>query len=443
MPVATDHAPEGVLAAAIDSLGELPVLSGTVVQISELADDPESTTAELVTVLEADESFSANLLRFANSAHNARPVRASTIRQAVTFVGRSALKRLALEAGTYRFLEQVPGNGSPSRGQMHIHAVAVASCAVGFAARAGISGDVAHLAGLLHDVGKLVMPIAFGEDVLDEIARGTPSGTARIAAERARTGLDHAFAGEMLARRWGLPHEVADVIAVHHGGTSGCEVPSRDAACVQLANQVVTMVDGSSSDLDLIEAALAALDLTPEALDEVAEVALSAAATSSGILLAERVGQLYELARIDDLTGVLNRRAWLQHVREALGVPGCVLVCDIDHFKVVNDRYGHRTGDLLLSEVARVLDRQGTAGRLGGDEFGLWVAGDLAAGHAAAENILESIRASLSDVPGLDGVGVSIGLAHAEPHELDVMDLVERADAELYRVKETSRRPSP
>jgi diguanylate cyclase (GGDEF)-like protein/putative nucleotidyltransferase with HDIG domain len=440
MSVATDHAPDGVLAAAVDSLGELPVLSGTVLRVCELIDDPESTTAELVNALEADESFSANLLRFANSAHNARPVRASTIRQAVTFVGRSALKRLALEASTYRFLEQVPGNGSPSRGQMHVHAVAVASCASGFAARGGVGADVPHLAGLLHDIGKLVMPIAFGEDAMDRVVRVASMGGARVAAERSQTGLDHAIAGHALALRWGLPAEIADVIAMHHGGPSGKEVPSREAACVQLANQIVGMVTGNSSDLDLIEAALSALGLTAEALDEVAEVALSGAATSTGGPLAERVGQLHELARIDDLTGVLNRRAWLQHVRDALGTPGCVLVCDIDHFKVVNDRYGHRTGDLLLSEVARVLDRQGTAGRLGGDEFGLWVEGDLAAGHAAVESTLDLVKASLADVPGLDGVGVSIGLAVAEPHELDVMDVVERADAELYRVKESSRR---
>ena len=289
---------------------------------------------------------------------------------------------------------------------------------------------------------KLVMPIAFGEEVMDEVARSSPSGAARIAGERRQTGLDHAVAGQVLARRWSLPAEVAAVIAAHHGGPNGDEVPSPEAACVQLANQVVAMLDGRASDTELVSGALTVLGLTPEALDEVAEVALSASATSpAGGPLAERVGQLHELARIDDLTGVLNRRAWLQHVREALGTPGCVLVCDIDHFKVVNDRYGHRTGDLLLAEVARVLGRQGTAGRLGGDEFGLWVVGDPAAGRAAADQSLERLKASLDDIPGLDGVGMSIGIAFADPHELDVMDLVERADAELYRIKEGTRRP--
>ena len=50
-----------------------------------------------------------------------------------------------------------------------------------------------------------------------------------------------------------------------------------------------------------------------------------------------------------------------------------MLICDVDGFKRVNDTHGHRAGDLVLTEVARVLARHGVAGRLGGDEFGVWV----------------------------------------------------------------------
>ena len=78
-------------------------------RIRKLADDPHGTTADLVAVVESDEAFSANLLRYANSAANARPIRARTIRQAITLLGRRALVRIALEAETYRFLERFPG----------------------------------------------------------------------------------------------------------------------------------------------------------------------------------------------------------------------------------------------------------------------------------------------------------------------------------------------
>src|SRR5512144_1674047 len=97
---------------AIEQLAGFPVLDGTVQRIIAVADDPDTTTADLVAVLEADPTFAANLLRYANSAAMARPIRAKTVRQAVMLVGRKALRRLALETATYRFFEKAPGTGS-------------------------------------------------------------------------------------------------------------------------------------------------------------------------------------------------------------------------------------------------------------------------------------------------------------------------------------------
>src|SRR3954463_8482951 len=114
---------------ALRRIGPLPVLGGTVSRIRALADDPHSTTGDLVAVVESDEAFSANLLRYANSAAAARPIRARTIRQAITLTGRRQLVRIALEAETYRFLERFPGGAAVSRGQIHVHAVNVAAYA--------------------------------------------------------------------------------------------------------------------------------------------------------------------------------------------------------------------------------------------------------------------------------------------------------------------------
>ena len=235
---------EARLEGALATIGRLPVLEGTARAVRELADDPHGSTDELVAAIERDEAFAANLLRLANSAALARIVRAQTIRQAVTMVGRRPLARLALEAEIYRFLERAPGQGRVSRGQMHVHAVLVAGCAAGAARRAGASVEVAHLAGLLHDIGKLVMPIAFGEDVLDEIARREPMGTRRSRLERDTLGVDHAYAGALLASRSDASDEIFEAVAWHHGGISGEEAPSREAACVQIANAVAGLLAG-------------------------------------------------------------------------------------------------------------------------------------------------------------------------------------------------------
>src|SRR3954470_3470836 len=87
-------AAEERLVDAIDQLADFPVLDGTVTRIIAIADDPETTTADLVAVLEGDPTFAANLLRYANSAMMARPIPAKTARQAVMLVGRTPLPRL-------------------------------------------------------------------------------------------------------------------------------------------------------------------------------------------------------------------------------------------------------------------------------------------------------------------------------------------------------------
>src|SRR4051812_42598338 len=153
---------------ALRRIGPLPVLGGTVSRIRALAGDPHGTTTDLVKVIESDEAFSANLLRYANSAANARPIRARTIRQAVTLLGRRALVRIALEAETYRFLERFPGGAQQSGGHLHAHGVPPAPYPPTPAEITGAHVDTAHLGGLLHDVGKLLMPAAFGVQPLED-----------------------------------------------------------------------------------------------------------------------------------------------------------------------------------------------------------------------------------------------------------------------------------
>jgi len=439
MPGAAPMRPEieARVADALDRLGPLPVLGGTVAQVRALADDPYSLTDDLVAVIDRDEAFALNLLRFANQAA-VRPIRARSVRQAVTLVGRRALARLALEAATYQFLERVPGSGRASRGQLHVHATAVAACAVSAAERTGTPADVVHLAGLLHDVGKLILPLAFPVEQVEAIALGQPAGVRRAAAERDELGVDHAYAGALLGRHSDVGDDVCDAIALHHGGRSSQESPTREAACVQLGNAIVGMLGGETADDELVHLALRRLELEPSALDELAEQsALVPPARSGARELADRIGRLERLAQTDELTDLANRRHWLALVTEELdaGRPGNVLICDVDRFKAVNDRHGHRAGDLLLAELARVLDRHGVPGRLGGDEFGIWVPGDAAAGRAAAEALLaEAVRS----LPG-DGMSVSVGVAAAEARGGDLTALLEAADRALYRAKAGGR----
>jgi len=159
----------------------------------------------------------------------------------------------------------------------------------------------------------------------------------------------------------------------------------------------------------------------------------------------------HRLAEHDMLTGVLNRRAILARLRTAfLGAreknrPLSVLFLDLDHFKRVNDSYGHRAGDECLRGVIAPIAselRQGDAlGRYGGEEFLVVLPG---ASVANAEGVAERIRQRVEELPILIsgvrvGLTMSIGIAMLDADVKTPDDLIERADAALYLSKTGGR----
>ncbi|MDT7835817.1 GGDEF domain-containing protein [Aquabacterium sp. OR-4] len=163
------------------------------------------------------------------------------------------------------------------------------------------------------------------------------------------------------------------------------------------------------------------------------------------------VGQLRELSQRDALTGLLNRVEWLRQLRaqhrwlSRHGEGYAVLMIDIDHFKQVNDRWGHPAGDAVLVNVAQVLTGSSRAldvlSRLGGEEFAVLLPRTDA---AAAERLAERLRAELAASStrwreqALQ-ITVSIGVALAQDADEAPAQLIERADAALYRAKHGGR----
>ena len=426
---------EAAIRDAIAALGRLPVLDRTVQLVASLAEDPETTNQDLVVALEGDPNLAIDVLRFANSAACARPVRAKTLRQAVALIGRRALAQLVVETAVASFFDRAPGGSGAVRGQHHAHALQVAACSAGLADRLHCDVRLAHLAGLLHDVGKLVLPVAFGEAAMDEVTALAPSGPERVALERDRLGIDHAYVGELLVRDAGLD-ELADAVGAHHGGRYGEWCPSLEAACVQAAEAAVALSAGASADGALLASAMTRLGIDAAGLEAIVLEALPRSDPRGRDELAERVAALERQAAQDDLTGLLSRRAWTARANAALAAgPATVLIVDVDRFKSVNDRHGHATGDLVLTEVARVLARHGQAGRLGGDEFAVLV-GPERPMRLEAEAIVGGVRAAFaSDL----AVTVSVGASCAEEPGGDLAVMLRTADEALYAAKAQGR----
>ncbi|MGO9743016.1 MAG: GGDEF domain-containing protein [Roseiarcus sp.] len=158
--------------------------------------------------------------------------------------------------------------------------------------------------------------------------------------------------------------------------------------------------------------------------------------------------QLERLAGADPLTSLLNRRGFDAAIaRLPLGGAIATLVCDIDHFKRVNDRYGHECGDLalcgvadLVGEIAATWD-SASAVRHGGEEFAIALPG---ASLEQARRIAERLRQSLILRPiegpyGPLDLTMSIGVAAAQNFDSDIAPLLARADFALLRAKREGR----
>lgn len=160
---------------------------------------------------------------------------------------------------------------------------------------------------------------------------------------------------------------------------------------------------------------------------------------------------LEALASTDVLTSIANRRVLMEAGDRAFalsrrtGFALSVLMLDLDHFKAVNDRYGHQAGDDVLRTIAGVasgcLRSTDTLGRWGGEEFLILAPGTADDGALLlAERVLSAIR-DLVITSGDHRIRItaSIGIAALSPVDIDLLSLVERADAALYRAKTEGR----
>jgi diguanylate cyclase (GGDEF)-like protein len=174
-------------------------------------------------------------------------------------------------------------------------------------------------------------------------------------------------------------------------------------------------------------------------------VSFSMAALSSE----QQTRALRMVATRDDLTGLLNRKAFLDMAGELLGDRavtqgvGALILADLDNFKAVNDTHGHAAGDVALQAFAGAcrdtVRSTDLVGRYGGEEFVLLIPG---ASSARAEHIAEEISRRLAQVPTANGLlmpTVSYGVALYDADTTDLEDLIAAADGALYTAKSLGR----
>jgi len=163
--------------------------------------------------------------------------------------------------------------------------------------------------------------------------------------------------------------------------------------------------------------------------------------------LEEQVAHARDLASVDPLTGVANRRAFFEigQLAFAVDAPLCLVLLDLDRFKDINDTHGHIVGDEVLRAVVercqRGIRNGDTLARLAGDEFVLLLPG---ASRDIALAVAQRLRAKMTRQPvhtsaGLITVTMSLGVAERDDDTADLQALIEAADEAMYAAKRTGR----
>lgn len=198
-------------------LKNLPTLPDAATRVIELSSDPDVSPKALAEAVERDPIIATRLLKLVNSPYFGIRGTVGSIQQALVFLGVSNLRNLVLSTCAVDLFNQDGCIGSFSRGELWRHSLATAMAARELAkVTRACDPEIAFTAGLIHDVGKIVLDRHFHDDFAVVIEFMDSSGFAMVEAERAVIEADHAEIGLYLAMHWALPEVLQAAIGGHH-----------------------------------------------------------------------------------------------------------------------------------------------------------------------------------------------------------------------------------
>jgi len=223
------------LARIVGKVEALPTLPTVVARISQLIDDPTASAGDINDIISRDLALSSKILRLVNSAFYGFPRRISSMTHAVVILGFTSVRNIALSAFVFDAFDTT---GLPfGHRNFWVHSVGTAVAADVLAVRSGLpANDDAFVAGLLHDVGKLVLHQHAREEfsrILDRVAR---EDITFLEAERAELEFGHAEIGALLLENWKLPERLVAALRFHHDPAAAPEGQRQVAAVIHAAD---------------------------------------------------------------------------------------------------------------------------------------------------------------------------------------------------------------
>ncbi len=400
---------------------QLPSLPAIAIRALELTRKENVNIGEIAELISNDPALSTKILKTVNSSFYGLPKQVSTISHALVILGLQAVKTLALGFSLLSNL-QSKTTGDSFDYMLYWKRSIYSAVAGKFLAKkiALVQQEEAFLSGLLADVGILIMHRVLGAEFDALCTKAAGDQDVQILLTKAQFDLDHAEVGAMLAEHWQLPPVLARPIAGHHNPNEADPQLKPLVEVVYTAamiGEVFSNPDPARSIMRSREELKTRFKLTPEEIEELlAEIGASTREVAK--LFALNIGKCRSYDRIldeaqqaliqlslqsqqqvqtikrenetlqvkattDPLTNLANRARFDEFFDEQFvraykhQRPLAILFIDIDHFKKVNDTYGHQAGDEVLRRVGKVLKLSirniDLAARYGGEEFAIVV----------------------------------------------------------------------
>lgn len=258
------------LVSAVNDVISLPE---TVLRVNEMADDLRYSAADIGEVIRQDPGLTARLLRIANSPFYGFPSYIDSVARAITVIGTHELRDLVLATSAIQVFSDFP-NELVSMETFWRHSLRCAVIARTLAAHLHESNVERYFtAGLLHDIGYLIIYREIPELAHQALAHSNQNREIAHIVEQEIIGFDHAAVGGELLRQWNLPSTLSEAVEFHHTPRFAKQHP-REAAIVHIANYLAnTMLARVGGDIEETEAlelsALATAGLTPDILQTV------------------------------------------------------------------------------------------------------------------------------------------------------------------------------
>lgn len=255
------------LDAVMDNINRLPSLPAVVNELILALSNDGLSVHELAHGIEKDQSLSARALRVANSPFYGMAKPISSIQDAIVVLGFRAVSSLVTTAALTEHFK-TPALAWFDQSTFWRHSLGAAVCGRKLAPRAGLDPEIGFTAGLLHDIGRLLLVVCCAKHYEGVVAWCDTNDTSLLDAEREVLGVTHAEAGEALARHWHFAPEIQVAVATHHAPVAGAHASYADLTHVSdiLAHGLDLARDPHALASALDESALTRLGFDPARL---------------------------------------------------------------------------------------------------------------------------------------------------------------------------------